>query len=134
MKRGKSTKRALLDLIYRPMRGNDGAVAGILVEGADLTASHAAQDQITTLQNELIHVARVNAMGLLASTLAHELNQPLTAISNFLFAAKMMSQTKSIDPRSSSASRARRRAPCARASSFAGSEISRPKDRARVRM
>lgn len=99
MERGNGTRRALLDLIYRPMHGNDGAITGILVEGTDLTASHAARDQISALQNELIHVARVNAMGLLASTLAHELNQPLTAISNFLSAAKMMSKSKHVDPK-----------------------------------
>lgn len=98
MQRGDRTKRALLDLIYRPMHGADGTVTGIFVEGTDLTANHAAQAKIASLQNELIHVARVNAMGLLASTLAHELNQPLTAISNFLSAAKLIAQTKPVDP------------------------------------
>lgn len=41
------------------------------------------QERISALQADLIHVSRVSAMGALASTLAHELNQPLTAISNF---------------------------------------------------
>lgn len=41
------------------------------------------QHRIATLQAELIHVSRVSAMGALASTLAHELNQPLTAMANF---------------------------------------------------
>lgn len=41
------------------------------------------QHRITTLQAEIIHVSRVSAMGALASTLAHELNQPLTALANF---------------------------------------------------
>lgn len=41
------------------------------------------QQRIAMLQAELIHVSRVSAMGALASTLAHELNQPLTAIANF---------------------------------------------------
>ena len=36
------------------------------------------------LQSELIHVSRLSAMGTMASTLAHELNQPLTAITNYL--------------------------------------------------
>jgi two-component system sensor kinase FixL len=34
------------------------------------------------LQNELVHVSRLTAMGEMASTLAHELNQPLSAIAN----------------------------------------------------
>lgn len=41
------------------------------------------QYRIATLQAELIHVSRVSAMGALASSLAHELNQPLTAIANY---------------------------------------------------
>jgi two-component system sensor kinase FixL len=40
------------------------------------------------LQSELIHVSRVSAMGTMASTLAHELNQPLTAIANYMEAAR----------------------------------------------
>ncbi|TPG14659.1 hypothetical protein EAH87_16180 [Sphingomonas koreensis] len=35
-------------------------------------------------QSELIHVSRVSAMGTMASTLTHELNQPLTAVMNYL--------------------------------------------------
>lgn len=36
------------------------------------------------VQRELIHVSRLSAMGALASALAHELNQPLTAIANYV--------------------------------------------------
>ena len=36
-----------------------------------------------SLQAELIQVSRQSAMGAMAATLAHELNQPLTAISNY---------------------------------------------------
>jgi two-component system sensor kinase FixL len=36
------------------------------------------------LQSELVHVSRLTAMGEMASTLAHELNQPLSAIANYM--------------------------------------------------
>jgi two-component system, LuxR family, sensor kinase FixL len=36
------------------------------------------------LQNELVHVSRLTALGEMASALAHELNQPLSAIGNYL--------------------------------------------------
>ncbi len=49
----------------------------------DLTAHRLSENQINQLQSELIHVARHSAMGELATTLAHELNQPLTAIANY---------------------------------------------------
>lgn len=54
----------------------------------DITTRKQAEERVTELQNELIHVARLSAMGELASALAHELNQPLTAISNYSSAAR----------------------------------------------
>ncbi|WP_158808963.1 PAS domain S-box protein [Beijerinckia sp. L45] len=50
----------------------------------DLTERQAAETRLSELQAELIHVSRFTALGEMASTLAHELNQPLTAITNFL--------------------------------------------------
>lgn len=54
----------------------------------DLTSAQRAEFRLKELQSELIHVSRVSAMGTMASTLAHELNQPLTAIANYLEAAR----------------------------------------------
>ena len=51
--------------------------------------------EMNKLQSELAHVSRWNAMGMMAATLAHELNQPLTAVNNFLEAAKHI--TKGIE-------------------------------------
>ncbi len=50
----------------------------------DLTARNEAEARLRELQSELTHVARFSAMGEMASTLAHELNQPLSAIANYL--------------------------------------------------
>jgi two-component system sensor kinase FixL len=44
------------------------------------------------MQAELIHVSRLSAMGTMASTLAHELNQPLAAISNFLSGTRRIAE------------------------------------------
>ena len=49
----------------------------------DITQAKAAQAEVRALQAELIQVSRRSAMGVMAATLAHELNQPLTAISNY---------------------------------------------------
>jgi two-component system sensor kinase FixL len=54
----------------------------------DLTERQRTQERMETLQSELIHVARVSAMGTMASTLAHELNQPITAIANYVEAVR----------------------------------------------
>ena len=50
----------------------------------DITEEKAARDKVQSLQTELIHVSRRSAMGAMAATLAHELNQPLSAISNYV--------------------------------------------------
>jgi two-component system sensor kinase FixL len=54
----------------------------------DLTDKQRAEFRLQELQSELIHVSRLSAMGTMASTLAHELNQPLTAIANYLEASR----------------------------------------------
>ena len=49
-----------------------------------------AEAQMQELRSELLHVSRLAAMGQMASVLAHELNQPLAAASNYLGAAKRL--------------------------------------------
>lgn len=49
----------------------------------DLTERRDFEARVEQLQSELIHVSRLSAMGTMASTLAHELNQPLTAIASY---------------------------------------------------
>jgi two-component system, LuxR family, sensor kinase FixL len=50
----------------------------------DLTEHQRTQAQLQEMQSELVHVSRLSAMGEMASALAHELNQPLAAISNYM--------------------------------------------------
>jgi two-component system sensor kinase FixL len=50
----------------------------------DLTERHKTQTQLHELQARLLHVSRLSALGEMASSLAHELNQPLAAINNYV--------------------------------------------------
>ncbi|WP_292037074.1 MULTISPECIES: sensor histidine kinase [unclassified Brevundimonas] len=50
----------------------------------DLTERQQAEARLQELQADLVRVSRLTALGEMASALAHELNQPLTAISNYL--------------------------------------------------
>jgi two-component system sensor kinase FixL len=50
----------------------------------DLTEQQQTQARMQELQSELVHISRLSAMGEMASALAHELNQPLAAISNYM--------------------------------------------------
>ncbi|RAK56825.1 PAS domain S-box protein [Phenylobacterium deserti] len=50
----------------------------------DLTERQSTERRLQDLQSELVHVSRLTAMGEMASALAHELNQPLAAIANYV--------------------------------------------------
>lgn len=50
----------------------------------DLTERRAQERRLQELQSELVHVSRLTAMGEMASSLAHELNQPLSAIASYM--------------------------------------------------
>ncbi|HEX8125257.1 MAG TPA: PAS domain S-box protein [Allosphingosinicella sp.] len=54
----------------------------------DLTERQRTELRMQDLQSELAHVGRVSEVGTLASALAHELNQPLTAVANYCEAAR----------------------------------------------
>lgn len=56
----------------------------------DLTERQKTEARLQELQSELIHVSRLTALGEMASALAHELNQPLSAIGNYLMGSKAL--------------------------------------------
>ena len=64
----------------------------------DLTERQTAELRLHQLQDELAHVARVSAVGSLAAALAHELNQPLAAITNYMGAAQELVDGDISDP------------------------------------
>ena len=85
-----------LDIRIRTARGNwrwlhltgdveqeNGRPVRIFGTKQDVTETRAAQEEVKALQAELIHVSRRSAMGAMAATVAHELNQPLAAIANY---------------------------------------------------
>ena len=47
-----------------------------------------SENERQRLQNELLRVSRISAVGELGATVAHELNQPLTAVQNYLEACR----------------------------------------------
>jgi signal transduction histidine kinase len=64
------------------------AVASVERRAADATLREGEQ-RLRELQFELLHASRLSAMGEMAAALAHELNQPLGAATNFLNAAQL---------------------------------------------
>ncbi|AXK43715.1 PAS domain-containing sensor histidine kinase [Erythrobacter aureus] len=54
----------------------------------DVTERFEAERRLDALRDELAHTARLNTMGEVSAGIAHELNQPLTAMTNYLAAAR----------------------------------------------
>lgn len=75
-----------------PVHDEHGAVVQHFTSFVDLTAYYEHKlllERVLSLQSQLIHVTRVSAMDTMATTLAHELNQPLTAIANYAAGCRM---------------------------------------------
>ncbi|HJR69937.1 MAG TPA: PAS domain S-box protein [Gammaproteobacteria bacterium] len=63
----------------------------------DLSAQRAAEQRARTLELRLAHVGRFNLMGEMAAGIAHEINQPLSAIATYAQAAKRVVQREQPD-------------------------------------
>jgi two-component system sensor kinase FixL len=63
----------------------------------DLTERQATERRLQDVQSELVHVGRLTALGEMASALAHELNQPLTAAANFLKGSLLLTDREPMD-------------------------------------
>lgn len=65
----------------------------------DLTEQQRAELRMQEMQSELVHFSRLSAVGTMASALAHELNQPLTAVANYLEASRDLLDSPDPDTR-----------------------------------
>ena len=76
----KGGKIVHLETSGAPMLDPAGNLIGYRGADADVTARKQSEQEIAQQRSHLAHVARVSNLGQLASSLAHELNQPLGAI------------------------------------------------------
>lgn len=63
-----------------PLKGEQGTTVGSVVVFRDISARKRAEEAARQHQMDLAHVGRLSTMGEMASGIAHEINQPLTAI------------------------------------------------------
>jgi signal transduction histidine kinase len=75
---GQPLEDRYLDFVYQPMRDPDSKVYAILVLGVDVTERRRAEQAL--LQSE-----KLAAVGRLSASIAHEINNPLEAITNLLY-------------------------------------------------
>lgn len=78
-------------------RGAPGGNRRFLGVVMDVTTQHEAEHERIQLRENLAHTGRVSMMGLLASSMAHELNQPLGAILRNAEAAQLLLASDSPD-------------------------------------
>lgn len=71
---------------------DEGELAGSLALLIDITAQKEAQTRLKQLKGEVTYLSRVAAMGVVASALAHELSQPLTAAMNYIRTSQRLSE------------------------------------------
>jgi PAS domain S-box-containing protein len=70
-----------------PIRDASGAIIGASKIIRDLTERETQERRVRELQTELAHVQRLTELGQAVSALVHEVNQPLTAIGNYINAS-----------------------------------------------
>jgi len=76
----KSGKIVHLETSGTPVLDADGNLTGYRGADTDVTARKQSELALGQQRNELAHLSRVSTMGVLTASLAHELNQPLSAI------------------------------------------------------
>jgi len=71
-------EECFFDFVYQPILDAEGRVSRIIVLGIDMTERHRAQDA-------LVRSEKLAAMGRLAASIAHEINNPLASVMNLLY-------------------------------------------------
>ena len=79
----KDGQRVVVDTSLKPVFNAQGEVELIIPEGRDITERKHAEEAAQRMQQESAHVMRLSTMGEMASGMAHELNQPLTALVSY---------------------------------------------------
>jgi two-component system sensor kinase FixL len=80
---GKEGQPAVIDFSLKPVLNAQGETVLIIPEGHDITERKRAEEETQRMQQESAHVMRLSTMGEMASGMAHELNQPLTALTSY---------------------------------------------------
>jgi signal transduction histidine kinase len=92
-------------VLWVPLYGLEGAIKAVTAVLSIFTAIvlfpllpklfavQTADARLKKIQNEMLHLTRVGAMGAMGSTMAHELNQPLTAVANYVQTSQSLLET-----------------------------------------
>lgn len=92
-------RRRWLETHAAPLFDNAGNVSALLAITRDIDGRKKNEARLHQQQTELARVCRLSTMGEMASSLAHELNQPLCAVSSYAESARLLNipATKELD-------------------------------------
>jgi len=80
----KDGSKLWVQVVVTPVCDDDNELEYFFIALIDIRQRRHEAERLLKVQGSLIHSSRVSAMAALASTLAHELNQPLAASSSFI--------------------------------------------------
>jgi two-component system sensor kinase FixL len=83
-------RRRWLETHAAPLFDNAGSVSALLAITRDIDGRKKNEARLHQQQTELARVCRLSTMGEMASSLAHELNQPLCAVSSYAESARLL--------------------------------------------
>jgi len=84
--------------IKAPWRDGSGRLLGVVGVARDVTRRRAAEERLRTAEAAMRRIARADSLTVMSLGIAHELNQPLTAASNFLRASLRWLDQGATDP------------------------------------
>jgi two-component system, LuxR family, sensor kinase FixL len=90
IRRHKDGRTISVSVTISPIRDDTGSITGASKIARDLTRRDAQEQRIQELQSELAHAQRLTELGQVVSALVHEVNQPLTAIGNYVNACRRL--------------------------------------------
>jgi PAS domain S-box-containing protein len=89
-----------IEFTLKPVKNQQGEVIFIIPEGRDISDRKQAEEERQRHRQEIAHVMRLGTMGEIASSMAHELNQPLTALASYCDAAMALARNLPEPPQS----------------------------------
>lgn len=88
---------AILDFSIRPITDRGGNIVSLVTESHDVTEHKHAEEEAKQHRARIAHVTRLSTLGEMAAGIAHEINQPLTAISLFAQAGRRLVEAGDLD-------------------------------------
>jgi two-component system sensor kinase FixL len=89
-RRHKDGSEFAVSLSARPVRDETGAITGASTIVRAISGRTQPEDRLHELQDELSRLSRLGTVGQVCAAITHELNQPLTAITNYIKAAQRL--------------------------------------------